>query len=173
MIEPIDRDQQREVLDLTQHYVDRAARAYDRRFAAVPVLFDLSGSSAGLFRVHGREHCIRYNPWLFAKYYPENLEGTVPHEVAHYITHALYGLHRVRPHGAEWLEVMNFFGADTTVTCDFDLDGIPLRKERRFPYQCGCQVHQLTTRRHNAIRRGKGRYECVLCKLELRPIIGP
>ena len=128
MIEPIDRARQAAVVELTAEYVARAESIFEREFAAVEVLFDLSGGSAGMFKVHGKFCWIRYNPWLFTKYYADNLSGTVPHEVAHYIIHCVFGMRRVRPHGQQWLALMHKFDADPTVTSDFDLTGIPRRR---------------------------------------------
>ncbi len=164
MIEPIDKTQQALVRQETLRYVRLASDLYGREFPSVPVDFDLKGGSAGMFRVRQHDARIRYNPWLFAKYFEDNFSGTVPHEVAHYIVHCQYGLHRVKPHGPEWLAVMADFGADPSVTGDFDLAGIPTRQQRRFRYQCLCREHQLTTRRHNTIQRGQARYECRLCR---------
>ncbi len=173
MIEPIGPEQQHEVTELSNDYVRRAAVHYQRDFAPIDIRFDLSGSSVGMFRVDG-EHChIRYNPWLFSKFYQENLDGTVPHEVAHYIVHCLYPRRRLRPHGPQWLEIMAFFDADPTVTCNFDMEGIPQRKQRRFDYTCGCRIHELSTRRHNNVRRRKARYQCLHCGDELIEIGAP
>ncbi|MEP5762937.1 MAG: SprT-like domain-containing protein [Halieaceae bacterium] len=167
MIEPIDKPQQQLVTDHSLSYIKLAGELLGRRFDPVAIDFDLMGSSAGMFKLE-RRHCrIRYNPWLFAKYFEENLQGTVPHEVAHYIVHCLYGLHRVRPHGEEWRAIMQAFDADASVTGDYDLSGIPQRRQRRFDYRCDCREHQLSTRRHNLIERGKGRYQCRLCSAEL------
>lgn len=167
MIDPIDKPQQALVTAETLRYIRLAADLYGQDFAAVPVDFDLKGGSAGMFRVRRQDARIRYNPWLFAKYFEENLSGTVPHEVAHYIVHCRYGLHRVKPHGPEWLAVMKDFDADPSVTGDFDLTGIPTRAQRRFRYHCGCREHAVSTRRHNTVQRGKARYECRLCRTEL------
>jgi len=167
MIEPIDNSQQQQVIDQSLRYIKLAGDILQERFKPVPIHFDLRGSSAGMFKVSGRDCQIRYNPWLFAKYFDDNLQGTVPHEVAHYIVHCQYGLHRVRPHGAEWRAVMHAFNADPSVTGDYDLTGIPQRRQRRFDYHCGCQSHQLSTRRHNTISRGRGRYQCMKCSGEL------
>jgi SprT protein len=172
MIEPIDKTQQEQVITETLRYISLASDLYRQRFAVLPVHFDLRGSSAGMFKVTLRESHIRYNPWLFAKYFEENLAATVPHEVAHYIVHCRHGLHRVRPHGAEWREVMDNFGVEPRVTGDFDLTGIPTRRQRRFRYGCGCRQHSVTTRRHNNVRRGRARYECRLCRRELE-YLGP
>lgn len=156
------------MLTATEHYRRLAESIYLRDIPPVPVQFNLMGGSAGMFLVKGDESCIRYNPWLFAKYFKENLTGTVPHEVAHMVVHRLYGLHRVKPHGPEWLGVMTAFDADPTVTSDFDLTGIPQRQQRRFRYLCNCQEHALSTRRHNVVQQRKGRYQCRQCKAELR-----
>jgi len=137
------------------------------------VLFDLKGRSAGMYRVAGHRRVIRYNPYLFAKYPQDNLAVTVPHEVAHYVTDVLFGLRRVRPHGAEWQAVMRAFEADASRTADYDLTGIPVRTQRRFGYRCACFVHQLSTRRHNQVRRGAARYYCRACGEELRYDQGP
>ena len=167
MIEPIDNGARERVIRETERYISMAENLYRRQFPRIPVHFDLSGSSAGMFKIKGSDSRIRYNPWLFAKYFEENLSGTVPHEVAHYIVHCLYGLHRVRPHGPEWRAVMADFGADASVTGDFDLTGIPTRQHRRFRYRCDCREHQVTTRRHNLVSGGKARYACRLCNGEL------
>ncbi len=169
MIAPIDKSQQALVIAETLRYIRLAADLYRRNFAPVPVDFDLKGGSAGMFRIRARDARIRYNPWLFAKYFDENLLSTVPHEVAHYIVHCRYGLHRVKPHGHEWLAVMADFGADPSVTSDFDLTGIPTRAQRRFRYRCACRVHEVSTRRHNVMQRGQAHYECRLCRAPLVP----
>jgi SprT protein len=104
---------------------------------------------------------------LFAKYFDDNFRATIPHEVAHYVVHCLHGLHRVKPHGPEWRSVMMDFGADATVTGDFDLTGIPSRRHRRWRYHCDCREHHVSSRRHNAVAQGRARYACRLCNGEL------
>lgn len=167
MIEPIGVAEEKRVVAETARYISMAEKLYARQFPTVPVHFDLIGSSAGMFRIKGGESHIRYNPWIFAKYFEENFAGTIPHEVAHYVVHRLYGLHRVRPHGAEWRAVMRDFGADDSVTGNFDLGGIPTRRHRRFRYRCSCREHKITTRRHNKMQSGLDRYQCRLCLGEL------
>ena len=166
-IEPIDQNQQQRAISLTADYIQAAGAVFGRRFRLISVKFDLTGRSAGMYRVSKRQRQIRYNPYLFAKYFDDNLAVTVPHEVAHYITDLIYGLSNIRPHGAEWQSLMRAFGADTSRTCSYDLEGIPVRTHRRYPYRCSCTTHQLTTRRHNNVHRGKTRYYCRLCGEEL------
>jgi SprT protein len=131
------------------------------------VLFDLKGSSAGMFKVHGRRRWIRYNPWIFAKHFEENLADTVPHEVAHYVVHEVFGGRRVKPHGREWRLLMKAFGANPRATFDLDLEGVPQRRQRTHPYRCECRGHQVSTTRHNRVMRGTGRYLCRHCDGEL------
>lgn len=166
-VAPIDAQQREQVIAETQRYVDIAARELEYPFAAVPVSFDLSGTTAGMFRGEGEQCSIRYNPWIFGKYFTENLRATVPHEVAHYVVHQLYGRRRVKPHGSEWRAVMALFGADDEVTFKLDLSGIPRRRQRTHPYRCACREHEVSTTRHNRIMRGSGRYLCRYCNNEL------
>jgi SprT protein len=167
VVEPIGKPRQHEVVAATERYVQQASEVFGRRFRQVPVLFDLAGRTAGMFKLVGRRGWIRYNPWIFAKYYEENLKDTVPHEVAHYIVHELYGTRGIKPHGRQWRAVMEHFGADQGVTFDLDLEGIPQRQQRTHPYRCGCRVHDVSSTRHNRVLQGVGRYRCRICGSDL------
>ncbi|MBK8162959.1 MAG: SprT-like domain-containing protein [Gammaproteobacteria bacterium] len=164
--EAIDDMRQAAVVEATHAWIARAGAIFGRRFEPIPVLFDLMGRAAGMYRVRRGERVIRYNPYLFAKYPHDSLSVTVPHEVAHYVTDRLYGLRRVRPHGREWRAVMQDFGVDPSAASEHDLEGIPTRAQRRHAYRCACLVHPLTTRRHNLILHG-ARYRCRRCGDEL------
>lgn len=187
---PISESQQREVIEQTKHFIQRGSALFRHDFAAIPVAFDLRGRAAGMYKVTGREkgwawgkgggkarnRQIRYNPWIFAKYYEENLTVTVPHEVAHYLVDCLHGLNRgslrrLRPHGAEWKAVMDAFGVDSSVTAKFDLVGIPTRQHQQFKYRCDCKTHQIGIRRHNKVLRGEASYLCRHCGDALKPVV--
>jgi SprT protein len=163
VLEPIDDAQQSLVAQATEHYIVQAEVLFARQFERVPVLFDLKGRAAGMFKVIGKRRLIRYNPWIFAKYFEENLRDTVPHEVAHYIVHEIYPRRRIKPHGSQWQELMACFGADAGVTFDRDLDGVPQRSQRTYAYYCGCQLHAVSTTRHNRVQRRRMRYHCCSC----------
>jgi len=167
VVEPIAELQQAQVEERTEHFICQAEGLFSRQFERIPVLFDLAGRTAGMFKMVGRQRCIRYNPWIFAKYFDENLSDTVPHEVAHYLTDVLYGLRNIRPHGREWQAVMCTLGAAPTVTCQYDLTGVPLRRQRRFSYRCACSSHAVSAVRHNRVQRGLGRYVCRQCRTPL------
>ena len=169
-IEPINPSLQGRVIDRTQQYIRLASNLFDRPFCCIPVHFGLSGRAAGMYHVQNNQRLIRYNPYLFAKYFDDNLQQTVPHEVAHYIADMLYGIKNIRPHGREWRNIMHRFGVEARTTCDYDLQGIPQRPQRRFAYQCRCRHYEITTRRHNMIRHGQRRYRCPACKSDIRPI---
>lgn len=171
-IKPIGLDDQQQVVEQTEHFIRLGSELLGRKFDNIPVHFDLKGRTAGMYKVVGRgrkvQRQIRYNPWIFAKYYENNLTVTVPHEVAHYLVDCVHGLRKVRPHGNEWKAVMNAFGVDSRATSTFDLEGIPTRRQQQVDYRCGCKEHQLGIRRHNKVSRGEANYLCRYCGEVLR-----
>ncbi len=166
-ITPIDGGQRRRVEERTRDCLDIAGRELHREFASIPVLFDLKGRSAGMYRVNGNRRVIRYNPWLFARYFDSSLVTTVPHEVSHYIVDVIYGMNATRPHGPEWRRVMRLLGAEPDVRGDFDMAGIPSRRQRRFLYACQCRRHRLSTVRHNRAQKQCMIYLCKYCHATL------
>ena len=164
MVEPIGERQQALVSAETHRFITLAEDLLERNFERIPVLFDLVGNAAGMFKVARRERWIRYNPWLFGKYFEENLRDTVPHEVAHYVVHEVYPRRRVKPHGPEWQALMDAFGADPAVTFKLDMEGIPRRRQRTHPYSCPCRSHAISTTRHNRAQAGRGQYVCRYCR---------
>jgi SprT protein len=169
VIEPIGEAEQRAVVVATRDWVGRAGRLFGRRFAMLPVLFDLKGLMVGMYRIRRGERMIRFNPYLFAKYPEDGFAVTIPHEVAHYVTDCVYGFQNIRPHGTEWREVMRAFGVDpdASVRHHLDLSGIPVRKQRRHPYRCDCRTHALSTSRHHRIMRAAAQYFCRRCGSDL------
>jgi SprT protein len=167
-MQPLDAQQRQLVRDRTALCVHKARAIYALEIAPIEVCFDLRGTAAGMYRVRRGERRIRYNPWIFARYFEDSLAGTVPHEVAHYVTDCLYGLGRVPPHGAEWRAVMRALGAEPRATGCYDLSGLPLRRQQRFLYRCGCGSHQLSAVRHNRVQRGEAVYLCRQCRAAIR-----
>jgi len=167
-IAPISEQQKAEVQDLALNYIACASRIYKKTFISIPITFDLRGKCAGMYRRNGREKLIRFNPWLFAKYYQQSIEQTIPHEVAHYITDCLWPFRRVKPHGKEWKSVMQALGAEPRVTGNFDLTGIPVKQYQRIDYSCGCKTHQLSLIRHRRLLSGQAEYRCRDCKQLLK-----
>jgi SprT protein len=162
-VQPISSRHEQSIRRITGEYIHRAGMLYDRKLALIPVMFDLKGRAAGMYKVRDRNRTIHYNPYIFAKYLDDNIATTVPHEVAHYVVDILYGATNTRPHGVEWRNVMLSLGVEPVVTANYDLSDIPVRRQRRHAYQCACTVHQITTVRHNKIISGKAHYLCRNC----------
>lgn len=162
--------QRARVTAATVEYIHLAEKLFRRKLEIIPIRFDLKARAAGMYRIRNQKREIRYNPFLFARYFEDNLKVTVPHEVAHYICDILYGLKNIRPHGREWKSLMGQFQADPSRTCDYDLKGIPLRKVKRYLYACACTTHQLSSVRHNRIQRNSARYLCLNCRQEIVPL---
>ena len=163
---PLDLVQQEQILTATENCLYQVSVVLERSFDPIPVFFDLKGRAAGMYKVKKSQRMIRYNPYIFARYFSENLTSTVPHEVAHYIVDVLYGMRNTQPHGKEWKTIMALLDADDSVTCDFDLKGLPTKNYKRFNYSCSCRTHELTSIRHNRVLKGT-RYLCRYCKQEL------
>ena len=163
LIQPISPALQQQVIKETNHFVKSAEDYYSHILPEIPVLFDLTGKAAGMYRVKAGQRVIRYNPYVFSKYFDDNFSETIPHEVAHYVTDILFGLKKIRPHGNEWKSVMQVFGVAANRTANYDLSGLPVRHYQKFVYHCGCQNYELTSRRHNKILRGSGHYLCRDC----------
>ncbi len=166
-VTPLNAALQQQVAAATRDCIRRAGELLDHPLDPVSVSFALGGRAAGMYRVQQGQRQIRYNPYIFGKYFADNLANTVPHEVAHYATDVLYGLRNIRPHGPEWRAVMQLLGAAPLATCRYDLSGIPLRRQRRFTYHCACSTHAITTARHNRVASGRARYFCKHCRTAL------
>jgi len=171
-IQPLSTGKQQQVIAQTQAYIEQAVKLFNIKNRKVEINFSLKGRAAGMYRV--RHHAgwrfaepqreIRYNSLIFSKYYNDNYNTTIPHEVAHYVSDIIYGLKKIKPHGKEWQSIMQTFGANAAVTASYDLSGIALKKQRFFKYQCRCKEHQLSTIRHNRHRTNATRYYCKACK---------
>lgn len=163
---PLQTEQQEQIISATEAYIYQASIKLEHSFEPVPVLFDLKGRAAGMYKVNKSRRMIRYNSYIFSRYFSENFSATIPHEVAHYIVDILYGMRQTKPHGKEWKSIMAMFNADASVSCNFDLNGIPARHYQRFNYSCSCRTHELTRIRHNRVLKGAS-YRCRNCTQEL------
>jgi SprT protein len=167
IITPLSSEQQQQVVDQTHIYIKQASDLFNLKNKPVEITFTLKGRATGMYRISCYKREIRYNPYIFSKYFEDNFNTTIPHEVAHYASDIIYGLKNIKPHGKEWKLIMRAFGADSTVTANYDLSGIPLKKQTLYTYQCSCREHQLSSIRHNRIKKNRGQYYCRLCKQKL------
>lgn len=126
------------------------------------IRFDLRGMAAGQARwTEGERPVLRYNLAMAQSDPSRFLAQTVPHEVAHLVTAACWG--RTRPHGAEWQAIMKFFGAPPNRCHSYAVPDATHRRQRRWPYSCGCQKHALSTTRHHRAQAGQASYHCRRC----------
>ena len=153
------------------HCLGLAEQKFQRKIPSPQLKFDLRGAAAGQFRGSKDQAELRFNSQLFSLYFDDNLEHTVPHEVAHYVVFQLFIRKRirsrVRPHGNEWKAVMYLFGVPAEVRHQYDVSQIPVRRERRVLYQCGCQEHRIALRTHRKMVQGQQR-ACTKCNQKLR-----
>ena len=123
-----------------------------------PVLsYTQRGKAAGTAHLHRWE--IRLNPVLLVDNLELFLHEVIAHELAHLLVFARHG--RVAPHGRAWQAMMRqVFGLAPRVTHQLDISSLqgPL-----FAYQCACQEHRLSLRRHYNVQRGQSRYLCRHC----------
>ncbi|HFD87981.1 MAG TPA: hypothetical protein ENJ35_09940 [Gammaproteobacteria bacterium] len=153
----------------TTECITKANKHYKLKLQPLDIHFDVHGTSWGYF-VRKNGHCLlRYNPTLFARHFREGLEDTIPHEVAHYVVDQRFQRRR-KPHGVEWREVMRLFGIENPrATHQTPLDGLDIRRQRRYVYYCGCGETRLSATRHNRIVYKGARYFCRKCKQPLSP----
>lgn len=162
-IEPISLQRQKKVREKAHKITRSAAKKLGQVIVEPETVFDLSGRSAGMCCSRGERLWIRFNPYIFAKYYESNFRDTVPHEVAHYLVARVFKGWRVQPHGQEWTAMMKLLGAKPERTHGYDLAGVPVKRQRRHLYHCGCTEHQLSSTRHNRVLRSQQSYLCRRC----------
>ncbi|MDC0403791.1 SprT-like domain-containing protein [Porticoccaceae bacterium] len=169
---PIGEREQALVVDTVQQWCQTGEQLFSVALPLPEVRFDQRGRVAGSFiaarpataKRLAQADKLRFNPWLFAKYWQESLADTVPHEVAHYAVSRLYPQRRLKPHGPQWKAVMLAFGLPARATGRYSVEGIPQRQQRSFTYQCGCRSHQLGAVRHRRASRGCAVYHCRACR---------
>ncbi len=155
-----------EAIEHTLQLIRQANRVFGLAIKDPQIIFDLKGQTAGMvkFLTKGLVQ-IRYNNKLLEENREHFLTQTLVHEVAHIVARTKYGRH-IRPHGQEWQHIMIHFGARPQRCHSYDVSRTEQRKMRRFNYKCQCRSHQLTTIRHNRVRRGQS-YICRHCSSPL------
>jgi len=159
---------QKSIIDAqTQLCLDKARDWFPKhQIQPVNTKFDLRGQSAGYY--YPAKNLIRYNDYIAARYFDHFVKQTVIHEVSHHIVYQITRGYRVkaRAHGPEWQAIMKRFGVTPDRCHDYDVSDIPGKRQRRFTYRCACMEHQISTTRHNRIKKGH-RYFCKICQTEL------
>ncbi|MDH2998918.1 SprT family protein [Pasteurellaceae bacterium LFhippo2] len=147
-----------------QRDLDKANQFFNKQFTPPTVSYAVRGVKAGVAYLQRNE--IRFNPTLLAENGTEFIQQVVPHELAHILVYQQFGL--VQPHGKEWKMMMEqVLGVPAETYHCFDTTSV---QGKTFPYSCGCQTHQLSIRRHNAIVRDGRAYICKKCKQPLKAV---
>nr|WP_150539388.1 SprT family zinc-dependent metalloprotease [Actinobacillus vicugnae] len=141
--------------------LEQANHYFNKGFTPPTVSYAVRGEKAGVAYLQRNE--IRFNPVLLAENKQAFIQQVVPHELAHILVYQQFG--RVQPHGKEWKMMMEqVLGVPAETYHCFDTRNVI---GQQFAYQCGCQTHYLSIRRHNAIVRHQRRYICKQCKQTL------
>lgn len=165
---PAYRDLQETVGLKVRECFERAGELWpDHQFELPQIKFDLRGRTAG--QAFYKENRLRFNMVLLKENGDRFINRTVPHECAHLITRAVFGNSRkIKSHGKEWKYVMHKLGVEDSTRChSYDTTNSRVSRKKRYPYRCGCQDYNLTSIRHNRIRKGKV-YRCKYCGKELK-----
>ncbi len=134
---------------------------FKRKFDFPEVNFDVKGLKAGV--AYLQKNTIKFNRTLLLENSVAFIQQVVPHELAHLIVYQQFG--KVKPHGKEWQLVMEqIFHLSAQIYHEFDTASV---QGKTVNYQCHCQIHALTLRRHNKIVREKAVYLCRNCKKAL------
>lgn len=84
-------------------------------------------------RADYRQKLISLNPRLV--HYPDEVDRTLRHELAHFLAQSRAGRHRILPHGAEWRHACRDLGIEDEKRCH----SLPLAAknyQRRLLYRC-------------------------------------
>lgn len=147
--------------DSLSHYLKKAELAFECSFPTPELSFKVRGKTAG--KAYLQQWQIRLNPTLLMENQQDFIEQVIPHELAHLITYHQFG--RVRPHGKQWQYVMmHIFNCSPDTYHAFDVSSV---QGETFTYQCQCQSHELSIRRHNKIQRQGTHYHCKRCGEQL------
>ncbi len=156
---PVSPDQELMALceEALSQRLQQAEQALQQSWPRPQLSYNQRGKAAGTAHLQRWE--IRLNPVLLIENQALFLHEVIAHELAHLLVFARHG--RVAPHGRAWQAMMRqVFGLAPRVTHQLDISSLqgPL-----FAYQCACQRHQLSLRRHNKVQRGQSRYLCRHC----------
>jgi len=157
--------------DLYRRIQYLSALAEERFNLTLPKLsieFDIQGTVAG--KAYPGECRLRFNPVLLVENPEAFIHEVVAHEFAHLVAYRAHG-RSIRPHGPEWITIMNLFGVEPRRCHSFNVARVRRRKQLRHQYRCNCGDHFLSTTRHNRARSGRQVYVCRRCQKPLVRVV--
>lgn len=173
--------------------VEIARQKSGKDIPVFPLRFSQMGRRAGVCEtslIKGSTIKINSDFFKDPKRYQEQLDVTLPHEVAHAVVDFLYPPIRlngfallvalkdrrgriqrqVAPHGNEWARVMHWFDLPADVRHQMSMDGVTVKAKvaRPFTYVCDCgPIHKLTLRLHTQIQEKGRNRTCRACRCRI------
>lgn len=141
--------------------VEQAAQRFQYKAPAPRVSYDLKGYTTG--EAHLNQNMISVNVEALTKHTEDYLRDTIAHEVAHLVAWVRFN---TNGHGRAWRVICRALGGTGSRCSQYDVT--PQRTLKTFTYRCACREHELTSIRHNRIRRGRA-YRCGVCNTALEP----
>ena len=107
---------------------------YKQKFKRPEVRYNIRNTNGG--EAWYNRNLIRLNLTFLVENEEKFLASTVPHEVAHLVARAVYtdkpmNGKKVRPHGAEWKEVMGVLGIEPKTKHSYDITSLDIVKTKR------------------------------------------
>ncbi|QIQ22402.1 SprT family zinc-dependent metalloprotease [Zophobihabitans entericus] len=158
------RLQQQTLLSLRTHLAV-ANEKLNTDYPEPKVVYRKKGTIAG--SAHLTDWLIQINSILLIENEQTFIDEVIPHELAHLLTFKHFG--KVPPHGKEWKWMMNdILQINPQRTHNFSVRSV---QKNTYEYRCPCQIHLLSTKRHNKILQTHIKYVCKNCGNLLQPII--
>ena len=137
---------------------------FNQSFPFPNLEYTKSGATAGTAQYN--TYTLNFNPILLIENDDLFIQRTVPHEMAHLITHTLYPDVSAH-HGKDWKYVMRVLQvADSNRCHTYDVTNSK-RHQNKHQYSCdGCSkvFTALSTKRHNELVKNPNRYCCSVCR---------
>jgi SprT protein len=161
----------KEIREAVEAAILKAESYFGESIPRPKIRYDLKGQTAGMSCF--AKGYVRMNVPLAVRNREDFLANTVPHEIAHWVQRWKYGYrngfgNKIRPHGPEWKRIMvQVYGLSPKRCHKYDTTETVTRRCRRYTYHCRCREHQLTSIRHNKMRKGRAAYSCTRCGFPL------
>lgn len=136
-----------------------------KTFPEPKIKMDLTGKTAGMYDC--KKNILRFNLNLMLENKEDFIYNTVPHEVAHFVTHVIDK--HSKPHGVTWQAIMNLFGIPNPQVYHYYAVASVKKRKRPYVYQCSCRKYFFTKIRHRHAQDGI-RYYCSICHGNLQYI---
>jgi SprT protein len=154
------------LIERVAHYSNVIREKFPRiDFVTPEVGFEAKGTTAGLAYRNGKR--VAFNT-ILAEENRDEFDNTIIHELAHLVTYKVYPRAK-QNHGPEFKRVFVYLGGNGKRGHTYDVCSVinTTKVKKQFIYKCNCQVHTLTSIRHNRIVQGKQTYSCKHCRTKL------